>query len=85
MTQVARRDANIPKIVAMVMLLAPTLVMRVGVSYLRLRRGARRSGARLRSELLRLGMPPERAKTLSYAYESELKLTGILRQMRQLW
>ena len=81
----ARQDADTPKIVAMVILLAPTLVMRVGVAYLRLRRGARRGGARFRSELLRLGMPPERAKALSYAYESELKLTGMIRQMRQLW
>jgi len=80
----AEQKADVPKVVAMIMLLAPALVMKLGVSYLRLRREARRSGSRLREELVRGGMPPERAKALSCAYESELRLTKMLRQLRPL-
>jgi len=75
----AEQKADVPKIVAMIILFAPTLVLRTGVSYLRMRRAARRSGARFRQELVRGGMPSKRAKALSWAYESELRLTKVLR------
>lgn len=69
---------DIPKIVATVGTTAPALVMRLGVSYLRMKRSARKASRTFVTELERDGIPPELARRLGEEYGSELSLRKLL-------
>ena len=66
------RREDIPRVVATVIWEAPGLVFRGGFAYLRIKRQARRNSRHFKRGLLRGGMPPEIARSLSQKYTTKL-------------
>lgn len=72
------RRENVPKIVATVMWEAPGLVLRGGFAYLRIKRRAKSSSRHFMRGLVRGGMPPEVARSLSQKYAPKLSIKGFI-------
>jgi hypothetical protein len=60
---------------------APLLMMRLGVSFLRMKRQANRSAKRFYREMVRNGVPPQEARKLSEEYTSVVSLRHWFRSM----
>jgi hypothetical protein len=63
-----------PRIVATMMWEAPGLVLRGGFAYLRIKRQAKRSSRHFMRGLVRGGMSPEVARSLSQKYATRLSI-----------
>jgi len=59
----------------------PFMMWRLALSYLRMRRQARREGHLFYQTLLRDGVPKEEAKKLAEVYVSSISLTSMIREM----
>lgn len=68
------RKPDIPKMVATVGVRIPVLTVRLGVSYLRLKRKARKASDEFARQLEHEGVPHALARELGDAYGSELSL-----------
>lgn len=79
MTESEKRP-DIPKIVAAVGVKVPMLVVRLGVSYLRLKRRANRASRTFVAELESGGMPSDYARKLGQAYGSDISVRKFLSQ-----
>jgi hypothetical protein len=53
---------------------APAIVIRIGISFLRLKRQANKAGKRFYKELLRNGIPPHEARKLADDYTSAVSV-----------
>lgn len=71
---------NIPKMMGAIGTKVPLLVVRLGVSYLRLKRNANRASRIFVTELERGGMPSEEARRLGESYASDISIRRFLRQ-----
>ncbi len=60
---------------------APGLVWRLGISYLRYKRQAKRAGKVFFRSLVTNGMPEKEARDLADEYMSALSLMSIMRQL----
>lgn len=70
--------ADIPKMVATAMTVAPGLTIRLGFSYLRMKRRSRMVSKAFRVKLEQDGVPPDLAKRLEDEYGSEISLRKLL-------
>ncbi len=59
----------------------PFMVWRLSLSYLRMRKQARREGHLFYQTLVRDGVPREQAKKLAEVYVSSVSLTSMIREM----
>jgi len=66
------RREDIPRVVATMVWEAPGLVLRGGFAYLRIKGQAKKSSRHFMRGLLRGGMPPELARSLSQKYTTKL-------------
>jgi ribosomal protein L13E len=71
---------DLPKIVGAVGVKFPMLVVRLGVSYLRLKRNANRASRTFVAELESGGMPSDYARKLGHAYGSDISIRKFLTQ-----
>lgn len=53
---------------------APTIAIRVGISFLKLKRRAKKAGKRFYKELVRNGVPPQEARKLADEYTSMVSI-----------
>jgi arginyl-tRNA--protein-N-Asp/Glu arginylyltransferase len=60
---------------------APTLVWRLGITYLRMKRRARRSGSEFYRSLVANGVPQIEARELANEFESAISLRRIVGQL----
>ena len=58
--------------------LSPILGLKVGISYLRMKRAARRGEKKFFRELVRSGLPREEAKSLSYEYSGAISVRSLI-------
>jgi len=72
------KGADIPKLVATAMATAPTLVLRLGFTYLRMKRRSRKVSKAFQTRLERDGVPPDLARKLGEEYGSELSIRKFL-------
>lgn len=79
MTENAQRP-DIPKIMATVGVKIPMLAVRLGVSYLRLKRRANKASKTFVAELESGGMPSDYARKLGQAYGSDISVRKFLNQ-----
>jgi len=70
--------ADIPKMVATAMTVAPGLTIRLGFSYLRMKRRSRVVSKAFRVKLEQDGVPPDLAKRLEDEYCSEISIRKFL-------
>jgi hypothetical protein len=61
---------------------APTLILRVGIQYLRMKRSANKARGRFYTELIRGGIPKPQAKELADQYVSVVSVRSIFQAMR---
>ena len=71
-------DGDIPKTVAVIMTTIPSLVLRTGFTYLRMKRKARKNAKKVMKGMIENGLPREYAKKLADAYDSGLRLRNIM-------
>lgn len=79
MTEDEQRS-DVPKIMATIGVKFPALAVRLGVSYLRLKRGRNRAEKVFVTELQRSGMPSEDARRLGAAYASDVSIRRFMKQ-----
>lgn len=72
---------DIPKIVASVMSAVPTLVIRTGWAYLRMKKRAQKASKEIEREFVANGIPPKFAEKLAEQYASELSIRKMMGQM----
>lgn len=72
------RREDMPRVVATMMWKAPGLVLRGGFAYLRIKRRAKRSSRHFMRGLVRGGMPPEIARSLSHKYTTKLSIKRLI-------
>lgn len=77
MTEQERRT-DIPKLVATAMTAAPALALRLGVTYLKLKRRSRKMSRAFQARLEKDGVPPDLARKLGEEYGSELSIRKFL-------
>ncbi len=66
------------KVFASVMAYAPSLVLRIGIAYLRMKRHVRRTSKSFEKGMLSRGMAPELAHRLALTYESDLSIRKVI-------
>lgn len=69
---------DIPKIVASVMVMVPSLTLKTGWAYLKTKRRLRSNAKLVRKTLVDSGVPLEHAKMLAMGYEEELSLRNLI-------
>lgn len=69
---------DIPKMMGAIGTTAPLLVVRLGVSYLRLKRRANKASRTFVTELERSGVPTDLARKLGSSYESDISIRKFL-------
>ncbi len=72
-------DADIPKILAIAIVSGGGLVTRFGLSYLKMRKDARKAGKWFYQGMLSNGIPKEYAQRLREEYEDGLSLETLIR------
>jgi len=72
---------ELPKIVASVMSTVPTLVLRSGWAYLRMKKRAQRASKQIEREFVSGGIPPEFAEKLAEQFASDLSVRRMIRQI----
>jgi hypothetical protein len=71
---------DLPKLVATLGTKLPILTIRVGVSYLRMKRRANKASRVFTAELEREGLPSDLARKLGRTYESDISIRKFLNQ-----
>jgi len=72
-------EDDVPKIVASVMVSLPSLTLKTGFAYLRMKRNIRRSSKILQKELIENGVPARSAKQLAQGYEGDLSVRNLFK------
>jgi hypothetical protein len=73
------KDQDLPKIIASIGWMIPSLTIRTGWAYLRMKKRAQRSSNEMRRVMESNGVPPEMAKELASNFGEELSLTKMMR------
>lgn len=60
----------------------PSLIFRLGVKYLKMKRSANRARGRFYKELIRSGLPKHEAKGLSDQYVSAISIRSLIKNVR---
>ena len=68
------RREDVPKIVASIIATVPSIMLRCGFTYLRMKRRVRKNARVIEREMMASGMPEHVAKRLSMRYEEDSKL-----------
>ena len=79
MKTMTERDGDLPKTMAIIMSMAPALVFRTGVAYLRTRRRAHQTAQFVFKGMVSNGVPPETARRLADQYADDLSIRRIIR------
>jgi len=66
-------SVDVPKMVASIMVQAPPLVLKLGFTYLTMKRRARKCARKMEAMMTASGMPEELAHRLSTKYEEDSK------------
>jgi hypothetical protein len=80
MKTTSKREGDLPKKVAVLMISIPSVALRTGFVYLRTKRRARKSARKVMKGMIESGIPPELARKLADEYEAQLSLRTIMRR-----
>ncbi len=72
-------DQDLPKIVASIGWMIPSLTFKTGWAYLKMKKQAQRSSKTLQNVMVSNGIPPEMAKELASNFGEDLSLTKMMR------
>ena len=72
---------DLPMIMASVMYSVPSLVLRTGWAYLRMKKRAQRASKSIEREFVSGGIPPEYAEKLAAQYAKDLSIRKMMREM----
>jgi hypothetical protein len=75
----SERDQDLPKIIASIGWMIPSLTIRTGWAYLRMKKKAQRSSKEIQRVMVSNGIPPEMAKELASDFGEELSLTKMVK------
>ena len=73
------KEQDLPKIVASIGWMIPSLTIKTGWAYLRMKKRAQKSSKSLEKSMVENGMPPAMAKELASKYGDDLSITNMMR------
>jgi hypothetical protein len=78
-TKMTEPDKDLPKIIASIGWMIPSLTIKTGWAYLRMKKKAQKSSKEIRRVMVNNGVPPEVARELASDFGEELSLTKMMR------
>jgi hypothetical protein len=75
----SKENEDLPKIVASITMMIPSLTLRTGWAYLRMKKQAQKISKGLEKSMIDNGLPPEMARELAGEFGDDMSITSIMR------
>jgi hypothetical protein len=77
--QMSKENEELPRIVASITMMIPSLTLRTGWAYLRMKKQAQKISKELEKSMIDNGLPPEMARELAGEFGEGMSITSIMR------